>query len=427
MESINLYIKQFGRIRNAQLSINKLMVFSGESGLGKSYLAMLSHYFFYVLLSPFRMNKFILDKGYDYMKKRDKMRNSGVALTIDKKELEKWLAQDAIDFVKFLLGHGDLNAEISVELPSVVPPKINFVFQESVEGFVDAEDTYIILTSDHLQYRVKDTTERLISDESPFAKLLRAELTCILFGSHSALDNYFILPPSRGASMTEKVIPRTGLYTKFSECIDSLIKKPLKVDSDAKTTTLIHEILEGNIRWENDGFIYESKTEPMPISAAAASIREAAVFELIAEKTQLDKDAILIEEPEAHLHPLKQRQMADLIACMLKAGACMQVTTHSDYFLRRLNEIIMLSQLYGTFVNDSNFSKLCVECGISEDILLNATDINSYVLQKQEDGTSSVIKQDIQEGIPFTSFGSALEKSIRNLSLIRNFTQHDFD
>lgn len=82
----------------------------------------------------------------------------------------------------------------------------------------------------------------------------------------------------------------------------------------------------------------------MPVSAAAASIREIAPLQILAKKQDVSKCAILVEEPEAHLHPLKQRMMADIIGALSHNGAIMQITTHSDYFLRRLNELIMFAK-----------------------------------------------------------------------------------
>ena len=63
------------------------------------------------------------------------------------------------------------------------------------------------------------------------------------------------------------------------------------------------------------------------------------------ERTDISKVAMLIEEPEAHLHPIKQRMIADIISFFVNAGTYMQITTHSDYFLRRLNELINLKKI----------------------------------------------------------------------------------
>ena len=50
MNNISIHIDSLGPIRNADIDIRPLMIFTGESGLGKSYLACLANYT-YALLS----------------------------------------------------------------------------------------------------------------------------------------------------------------------------------------------------------------------------------------------------------------------------------------------------------------------------------------------------------------------------------------
>ena len=45
MERIKVKINKLGRVANSSIEIAPMMIFSGESGMGKSYLAILAHYF----------------------------------------------------------------------------------------------------------------------------------------------------------------------------------------------------------------------------------------------------------------------------------------------------------------------------------------------------------------------------------------------
>lgn len=49
MEGITIHINRLGAIRDSVVKLKPIMIFSGESGLGKSYMAMLCHYVFIVL------------------------------------------------------------------------------------------------------------------------------------------------------------------------------------------------------------------------------------------------------------------------------------------------------------------------------------------------------------------------------------------
>ena len=52
----------------------------------------------------------------------------------------------------------------------------------------------------------------------------------------------------------------------------------------------------------------------------------------------------MIDEPELNLHPDNQRQVARILAQLVNAGLKVIVSTNSDYFVRELNNLIMLKK-----------------------------------------------------------------------------------
>ena len=55
-------------------------------------------------------------------------------------------------------------------------------------------------------------------------------------------------------------------------------------------------------------------------------------------------DVLMIDEPELNLHPANQRLIARLIARLINAGLRVIASTHSDYLVREINSLIMLSR-----------------------------------------------------------------------------------
>ncbi|MGB1243262.1 MAG: AAA family ATPase, partial [Chitinophagales bacterium] len=55
-------------------------------------------------------------------------------------------------------------------------------------------------------------------------------------------------------------------------------------------------------------------------------------------------DTIIIDEPELNLHPDNQRLIARFLGRLVNEGFKVIVSTHSDYIVRELNNIIMLSR-----------------------------------------------------------------------------------
>ncbi len=55
-------------------------------------------------------------------------------------------------------------------------------------------------------------------------------------------------------------------------------------------------------------------------------------------------DYIIIDEPELTLHPDNQKKIARIIATMINAGFKVIASTHSDYIIKEINNLIMLSK-----------------------------------------------------------------------------------
>lgn len=88
-------------------------------------------------------------------------------------------------------------------------------------------------------------------------------------------------------------------------------------------------------------------------------------------------DQIIIDEPELNLHPDLQVAIARIIAEMVNAGLKVIISTHSDYLIKELNNIILLGEL-NKREQHKVFAK---EKGFSEDELLTKDQVGAYFLQ----------------------------------------------
>lgn len=421
MKCIKVRIDQLGRIRDSEILVSPLMVFSGESGLGKSYLALLCHYFFELLINTSRLNHFFVDSNIDFNILSKDFKDVGTALEIKKQDLEAWMAKDAILYLRYMLGYDGISGQIEITLPESVPDTMAFTYKNELTGLVDKEEIYTILSLGNLRFRIQEKTQ---FDESPFAFLLRFVLIDYIFGNYQMLDSTFVLPPSRGPILTEQIIPTTGMYSEFLNDMAGLNRiKPRPDTASEIVLKLFRTILEGEVDKEETTYIYTTNDASMPVSAAAASIREIAPLQILAKKQDVSRCAILVEEPEAHLHPLKQRMMADIIGALSHNGAIMQITTHSDYFLRRLNELIMFAKAKKTTDDPDKLRTLSEKVDIVEDMSIDESIIGAYLLRKQADDTSIAVKQDISNGIPFAAFRDAILDNMNYQDILGDYLQ----
>ena len=421
MKCIKVRIDQLGRIRDSEILVSPLMVFSGESGLGKSYLALLCHYFFELLINTSRLNHFFVDNNIDFNVLSKDFKDAGTALEIKKQDLEAWMAKDAILYLRYMLGYDGISGQIEITLPESVPDTMAFTYKKELTGLVDKEEIYTILSLGNLRFRIQEKTQ---FDESPFAFLLRFVLIDYIFGNYQMLDSTFVLPPSRGPILTEQIIPTTGMYSEFLNDMAGLNRTKPRPDTASEIVLkLFRTILEGEVDKEETTYIYTTNDASMPVSAAAASIREIAPLQILAKKQDVSRCAILVEEPEAHLHPLKQRMMADIIGALSHNGAIMQITTHIDYFLRRLNELIMFAKAKKTTDDPDKIRTISEKVNIVEDMSIDESIIGAYLLRKQADNTSIAVKQDISNGIPFAAFRDAILDNMNYQDILGDYLQ----
>lgn len=421
MKCIKVRIDQLGRVRDSEILVSPLMVFSGESGLGKSYLALLCHYFFELLINTSRLNHFFVDNNIDFNVLSKDFNDAGTALEIKKHDLEAWMAKDAILYLRYMLGYDGISGKIEITLPEIVPDILTFTYKQELTGLVNEEDIYTILSLGNLRFRIQEKTQ---FDESPFAFLLRFVMIDYIFGNYQMLDSTFVLPSSRGPILTEQIIPTTGMYSEFLNDMAGINRiKPRPDTASEIVLKLFRTILEGEVNKEETTYIYTTNDASMPVSAAAASIREIAPLQILAKKQDVSRCAILVEEPEAHLHPIKQRMMADIIGALSHNGAIMQITTHSDYFLRRLNELIMFAKAKKTTDDPDKLKTLSEKVNIVEDMSIDESIIGAYLLRKQADNTSIAVKQDISNGIPFAAFRDAILDNMNYQDILGDFLQ----
>ena len=83
-------------------------------------------------------------------------------------------------------------------------------------------------------------------------------------------------------------------------------------------------------------------------------------------------DLLMIDEPEMNLHPNNQRKMARLLASLINCGLRVFITTHSDYILRELNNLILLNG------NSPHLQELMERERYVNDELIKPSDIQIY-------------------------------------------------
>ncbi len=120
---------------------------------------------------------------------------------------------------------------------------------------------------------------------------------------------------------------------------------------------------------------YESKGVHIPIQRVSSMISELAPIYLWMNYLLKRDDALIIDEPEAYLHPENQRLIAQVLVRLMNAGVRVVCTTHSSLILHQLSNQILATS-----------SGRLDEVGFTEHDRLSLEDIGVYLFEPGEDG-----------------------------------------
>lgn len=122
-------------------------------------------------------------------------------------------------------------------------------------------------------------------------------------------------------------------------------KKSFLLENKDGVSKFIENMIGGSFKINDDQlFFIDKKTkQAIPIHITSSAVKSLIGLNYYLKHLATPNDLLIIDEPELTLHPDNQRKMARLIARLVNLGIKVFITTHSDYLLKELNTLIMLS------------------------------------------------------------------------------------
>jgi hypothetical protein len=192
--------------------------------------------------------------------------------------------------------------------------------------------------------------------------------------------------------------------------------------------TEIETILGVNFIVGNDSVsIKDNKTETIiPDYMASTSVRSLLYLHFWLKHQAQKGDLLMIDEPELNLHPENQIKMARLFAKLVNVGIKVWITTHSDYIVKELNNLVMLGNVSDREEMLSRFKNEKGENEYSENDILKAEDLKAYIAYNLPDGSGATVRK-----IDVDKYGmveSTFDETINTMNKIsRTFAQHIAD
>ncbi len=185
------------------------------------------------------------------------------------------------------------------------------------------------------------------------AHYLPADRTGVMH-AHGVVVSALIGGAARAGLRPEAGMPLlSGVSADFLEQLIAIDDHPPRKPERDLGAEIEKAILAGSVRVERsegtgyprfvyrpDGWAYD-----LPLMNASSMVSELAPVVLYLRHLVEPGDVLIVEEPEAHLHPAMQVEFTRQLAELVCAGVRVIVTTHSEWLLEELANIVRRSQL----------------------------------------------------------------------------------
>ena len=390
---VEISVRNFGPIAEADLDLRPLTVFVGPSNTGKTYLSVLIYALqgifeeFADFPSLYISRLIAYGLRYDrekFLKVLNKLK-SGQALTfLDLPEAVREKAQYRLKNIE--VDDDDLATEFKrcFDLDSVselIQSSGNQNDETTVSLMVSkghqdlwSFKTNISKSKITMDGGINENTVIFTEDWLPSTQRIGFEdLEQYCWERHSNPEMVHYLPTARsGIMQTHRVIAsslieratRTGSETSgiptLSGVVADFMKKLILYREHANPNDEMNRIADA---LESDVLAGQIVTKPSPtgypefryrpqatkqdisLTRSSSMVSELAPLVLFIRGLVRPGDPLIIEEPEAHLHPAAQTQMAATLARLVRAGVRVLVTTHSDFMLKEIANLMHEGEL----------------------------------------------------------------------------------
>lgn len=380
-------VQKFGAIKNAEIDLSKkLSVFCGPNGTGKTYLA----YLIYALTSQYNRN---IGNSLSTDKIKELFENNETNITIDSKvllEYKSGIFRSVKDNLWNIFALSENKSEKYFKDTEIICLTTDNDFLDIINKIEIDEpvklfgfEFNILKKSNSLDINIK-LSDKIIknSDFKNFVDLL------LLSSIYSILSFYpitssIIFPVERNSIYTfsdelsinnnerfelikelsagKKDINPIELFFKRTTRYPQPIRDGLRVAEDLeniqKNNSLFfdfaeeieNELLKGKVGITSEGNVeFASEKAPrikLSFHQSSSIVKTLSSLVIYLKHLASYNDLLIIDEPELNLHPDNQVKLTRIFARLINKGLRLVISTHSDYIIREINNLIMFSNV----------------------------------------------------------------------------------
>ena len=405
LNDITIKVHRFGPLERVTFKLAPMMIFTGKSSLGKSYANYLVYYFMSALCNG-RLMGLIKDEKEIGVEWKE--------YTFDMDSFFKDLNDNIKDFMRKFLGDGELNCE--VEFKSSKRMRTFNVDVRKAVGIENEEkdnEGSLIHTPQAYEMRLNGERPMLVPNINYVRFYVERRIQIFILGEY--ITRAVILPPGRGAfagenfTIKSEIASSMNMYNYFFRDYDNGINSRIRFkeeDSRHLSSRLLNMTSGGDLfSVEGKQYLQIDDKQRIALSAGASSIKDLSPWLFYLKNYSMLPCSFCMEEPEAHQHPSVTVQIADVMAISMhqRQGNIFHLTTHSDYLLQRLNQLVKLGSIRRN--DKSLFAIICEERNLDTLSYLDAKEIKAYYFMKGKNGKTVVEELEVNDnGIPMNTF-----------------------
>ena len=214
-----------------------------------------------------------------------------------------------------------------------------------------------------LSLAVEDAAQTLFADFEDRCYYLPAARSGIVQG-HKAIAGMVVRQSSYAATRSPEIPILPGIFTDFIGNMLDIgqivgwsgwnVRRARRTRTKGVVDFLESEVVRGKVDLDPGGdaahpaILYapiagQPEAGEFPLDRTSSMVSELAPVVLFLKHLVSSGNLVVLEEPESNLHPASQRQMARAIVRLVNAGVKVIITTHSDYFVGQINNLLKLS------------------------------------------------------------------------------------
>lgn len=439
MQYTKLILKNFGKIKKAEIELSPFLLFIGDNNSGKSYLMTLIYglikYYDEIEEILFEKEDFILNCDI-YKKieqiieeniKANKNNDNEIFLTIEELKLFN-------ELLNLLLNRN------KKEIINYIFNSNNEINLDNIQFDINTSDLKIqIINKNGFYYTNKyikgEFYTRLQNNNLNFYKgILRIIFEgCIEYKNDFLNNKSVFLPTSRtGFLLSCKELAKKSIDMYFSknnikntttfqkpiiDFINNLIGLTDKLNKRKEYNEIFNifknNILKGDIKVnkETDSIHYEpsnNKDLKFLMYLSSAVITEVAPLFLFLKYDTL-YNTFFIEEPEMSLHLKLQKEIARILINLVNINKHIIISTHSDTILEHINNMVKLNGIE----DKEKINSLIKNYSYTENDILDIEKIRIYQFDTDENDSTDIkeLKGDKRTGFYISTFHNYIDKA----------------